>query len=531
MGFMNQITHVVYVMMENRSLDNLLGWLYKDSSPKNFYPAGNKAPYNGLLPQQYYNPAYKWDDEIGTYYACPIPNWADSDRVPAYDPNEAMVEYGLCPLDDKHWVGVMNQLYGNQNTISAMPNKGEDSPMLGFLQDYYADYMTDWRGLDILWTYTPMSQAKNINALAYNFAVSDRWFCSVPTQTNPNRAFSLCGTSLGRERNASCTAVEQFDVPTLINKLAEPGGSTKGKTWGLYFEETWHKTRQDKEVCYTEYTFPRIAKAPRGKIAKLEQFYTDLNTKNLPEFTFIEPKWGYGKGEFYTQGNDYHPPTYIKNGDEFLLKVYQKIRDSSYWRDTLLIVTFDEHGGTYDHVAPPWTAVNPDGKHGTKYDFSFEQYGARVPTLLISPYIAPQTVFRKPEGHPHEFDHTSIIATLLRWAGVDNLAEAGLGKRVACAPTFEGVLSNSRVNATTRDPRSPPYVAVAQEEGGADSSAGASRATESLDDLFRGIPYTSARAIIVRSKCREDIEAGVRKYKQDPDYFAASLEAGELPHW
>ena len=105
------------------------------------------------------------------------------------------------------WNGVLNQLFGDQDVIQGLPVPELGTPRArGYLQDYYSYFMVDWQGLDILWTYTP-DQLPVINSLARAFAVSDRWFCSVPSQTNPNRAFSLCGTSLGRESNQSICAV------------------------------------------------------------------------------------------------------------------------------------------------------------------------------------------------------------------------------------------------------------------------------------------------------------------------------------
>src|SRR5262249_10238759 len=78
---------------------------------------------------------------------------------------------------------------------------------------------------------------------------------------------------------------------------------------------------------------------------------------------------------------------------------------------------FDEHGGTYDHVPPPWGAQNPDGLNGDETGFKFDLFGARVPTILVSPFVPPSTVFRAREedikNHKYPFDHTSFIKTLL----------------------------------------------------------------------------------------------------------------------
>lgn len=514
---MPQIQTVVHLMLENRSLDDLLGWLYTNGYAQYFYPPSNTNAFDGLYVGLYSNP---YDGVLGlkTYPVTPIPTKYQDKRIPAYDPYEAMVE-------GSEWNGVMNQLYGDQDIIQGMPATGTAPGMQGFLQDYYAKYMVSYQGLDILWTYSS-SQAPNINTLAANFAVSDRWFSSVPTQTNPNRAYSLCGTSLGREANANLKAVEQFDAPTLFNVLGNAG-----KTWGLYYDQHWQHHQ-----CYTQYTFPQLTSAPNGEIDKLKKFFKRAKDGTLPAFTYLEPKWGYGKGSFYVQGDDYHPPTHIQNGESFLLEVFNALRNSPQWDHMLFVVTFDEHGGTYDHVAPPWGAVNPDGINGTKWGFNFQQYGARVPTLLISPYVAPGTVFREPEGSAQPYDHTSFITTMLLWAGIDP-ATAGLGNRVAAAPSFDGVLWPNIVNEFTLGPADAADGKVLQRPlpvamPDVPDYAGLGAAPEALvldEHLFDGVSFASVREIINNSASLEDVHAWIAKYHANPEAFEAALAAGRTP--
>jgi hypothetical protein len=110
------------------------------------------------------------------------------------------------------------------------------------------------------------------------------------------------------------------------------------------------------------------------------------------------------------------------------------LRAGPDWNETLLVITFDEHGGLFDHASPPY-AVNPwpnDVNDGFRYDLM----GVRVPTILVSPWIQEKTVFRSPT--PVAYDATSFMATLLHWYGIPQ-ARWGLGERVRHAPTFEGV--------------------------------------------------------------------------------------------
>jgi phospholipase C len=504
---MPQIKNIVFLMLENRSLDNVLGWLYRGGTdrPQSVYPAASSPDYDGLATGKYANPSYIWTGAVRSYPVTAVPDGlgADADRVPAYDPYEELKAEG--------WKGVMNQIFGNQDLLRHLPAPNDERRMLGFLQDYYAGYMIGWQGLDSLWSYTP-AQLPTINALARQYAVSDRWFCSVPSQTNPNRAFSLCGTSLGRESNANLFADEQFDATTVFNALA-----AAGKSWGLYFTDVWKQSKS-----YTEYTFPWISKAVgNSEIGPLDAFYRRAADGTLPAFTYLEPTWGYGKGVFFKQGTDMHPPTHVLPGDNFLGDVYRAVRDGKQWNETLLIVTFDEHGGTYDHVGPPWGAINPDGKQGAS-GFDFNLLGVRVPTLLISPFVAPGTVFRAPGDSAMPFDHTSFIKTLLLWAGVDPAA-VSMGRRMPQAPTFDGVLAGAPVNdalvaLAALTPMQPANAAVPGSLEPPPAGAG-----QPLNDLFEGVSASVTRAILAIHENLADIVAAVAAYRADPERAEAAL--------
>lgn len=428
----DKIDHLVFLMLENRSLDSVLGWLYSDKQPQRFVGADTSPPYQGLQTGNYSN---QYDGRVipatnGTKGATGdawIP--AQPLRVPGFDPGE-------------EYAHVNQQLFGSQaHPTTTNPPYGTKAAMAGFAYDYDASYET-WDELDqIMEAYTP-AQLPILNGLAKAYAVSDTWYSSVPTQTNPNRAFSLCGTSLGRVNN-TWDAVEQFDTKTIWNALPT------STSWGIYYHDTWYDGQ-----CYTQYTFPRCGdELGSGEIEPIATFYDKARAGTLPRFTYLEPKWGYGMGKpdgsgffcgkifgkiYGSQGNDYHPPTWMGPGEFFVNQVYEAlIANAEAWERTLLIITFDEHGGTYDHVDPGWGAVTPDAHRGPD-GFAFDRYGVRVPTLLISPWIPAGTVFRS-SSSTLKLDHTSIPATVMKWCGVEPKA-AGLGDRVAVAPTFEDVV-------------------------------------------------------------------------------------------
>src|ERR1700758_1432683 len=167
-------------------------------------------------------------------------------------------------------------------------------------------------------------------------------------------------------------------------------------------------------------------------------------------YSFIEPN-------FLTDPNDYHPPHDVRKGEQFLSRIWNAVRNSPSWNDTLLIITFDEHGGTYDHVLPPTGAKTPDnasnpGQNG----FHFDRFGVRVPTILVSPWIEAGTVFRSNTNTL--LDHTSILATLRDWLAIpsDKMLPS---LRIAQAPTLEYVLTRTRPRTDKPSIQTPEPVA------------------------------------------------------------------------
>ena len=473
-----QVEHIVMLMLENRSLDNVLGWLYEGSRPKlNIPPAPGLPSYDGLIEGHYSLPLKPHFWSPVTDY--PIVKGAGSDgfTVPNLDPNEG-------------FPNVLNQCFGDATTsVKAEPPQGTFAAMKGFLQDFDADDDTWDETLQITKTYDNLNV---LTALARQYAISDRFYCSMPTQTNPNRAFSLCGTSLGRLVN-SFTSVEQFNTPTLFNALAKSGIDL-----GLYFHEIWWSGQ-----CYTQYSFPQINAVPRSQlsIAKIDEpkigFYDRVADGSLPAFCYIEPKWGYGIGPHsFKQGNDYHPPTNVLPGEKLVSSIFAALARSRLWDRCLFIVTFDEHGGTYDHHHLAWGAVNPGDPHSlAQKDFDFRLYGVRVPTLLISPFVPASTVFRAPAG-AQPYDHTSTIATLLKWQGIDP-AHAGLWHRVATASTWEDVLRATPVNEAIEvcapDEELPPT---------------------GFEALLDGVPAFVPRLVSERARTLESARGRIEEYRQ-----------------
>lgn len=161
----------------------------------------------------------------------------------------------------------------------------------------------------------------------------------------------------------------------------------------------------------------------------LNDFESKCISGNLPSYSFLEPNYG-GEGQ-----NDQHPPTDIRAGEKLIADLYNMIKSSPVFDKTMFIITYDEHGGTYDHVAPPGGAKNPYTDERAGQDgFLFNRFGVRVPCVVINPYIKKGLIAR-PDGYI-PFDHSSIIKTV---QNCFNLA-GYLTERDKAAPDFSCLL-------------------------------------------------------------------------------------------
>ncbi|WP_322049445.1 alkaline phosphatase family protein [Paraburkholderia sp. J67] len=366
MNDLSKIKHVVVLMLENRSFDNVFGFLRPAGDGFDGL-AGAACPGNNGIPP--------WQTEPGS----------DCSTMPDPDPGES--------FDD-----ITGQLYGT-DVVNGVP------PMSGFVDNYEKHHGT---ANAIMHCFTP-NDLPVLSQLANSFAISDRWFASAPCQTWPNRFFAHAGTANGYENNT----LDGFPFPmqTIFNEL-------QGVVpWKIYFHD-----------------FPQAALLSRlwpyfANFRPFDRFIQDAAAGQLPAYAFIEPMYYPGT----ELPNDMHPPHNVQLGEALVARVYNAVRSSPNWTSTLLIVVFDEHGGCFDHVAPP--AATPPEPARPKQNFAFDRYGVRVPAVLISPYTAAGTVLRPAGNTP--FDHTSIISTVRNCFGI-----AGpLTARDAAAPDLSGALN------------------------------------------------------------------------------------------
>lgn len=356
------IKTIVYLMMENRSYDHLIG-----------ARALEGMLVDGQIPGGRTNL-----DSAGKSVAA----------FAAADDHNAAVS-SVCDADPPHgW-----------DPSHASFNSGA---MDGFVKAYEADHPT-------ISPVAPMKYLQRANvpvtwALADQYTVCDRWFCSVMGPTLPNRAYWHAGTSFGIDNNTE--VLQKFGsgvpVPTIYNRLQEANVD-----WAYYFGSLAVVSLLDHPGPYQLDLGPndgtgrirRFGDSARGN----GQFFDDAAAGKLPPVVYIDPAFG---------ANDDHPPVHPILGQELIASVYTALAKSPQWNNILFVVTYDEHGGYYDHVAPPTTSDDTLAKFGKP---GFEQLGFRVPAIVMGPYAKQRYVSTV------QYDHTSALKHLQNQFGLGGL--------------------------------------------------------------------------------------------------------------
>ncbi|TCP59620.1 phospholipase C [Tumebacillus sp. BK434] len=417
---LEKIEHLVVLMLENRSFDNLAGWLYDKKNP----PPRGQA-FEGLSGKRFSNPI-----------PAGVPG-ADRKRVSA---GRGSHDLHPDPEPGEPYEHVNVQLYGEQAAADPLP---EIAPMNGFVRDYINILQSLGRPVQyenykiIMDSFMPQ-QVPVFSELARQYAICDRWFCAVPSQTWTNRSFFHAATSSGLTDNAPYVNWIANDSATIFDRMSEAG--QQGLNWKVYYD------RQNQLPLTLLIHFPRLLKYRRTNFCTLDAFYRDAAAGALPSYAFLEPQFlNYDGGR-----NDQHPPYSVAEGERLIRDVYRAVRNGKGWEKTLLVITYDEHGGCFDHVPPPRVAPPqphaPSGQHG----FRFDRLGVRVPTLLVSPYIEAGTVYRAQDENGQEvpLDHCSVIKTITKRWGLQPLTV-----RDEAAYDLSGVLT--RKTPRTDDPVLP----------------------------------------------------------------------------
>ncbi|MBZ5655392.1 MAG: alkaline phosphatase family protein [Acidobacteriia bacterium] len=358
---LDNLRHIVVLMMENRSFDHMLGCLKAVDSR-----------IDGITDQL-----------------------SNPDAKGAAVKPQPLAEFQgqLEPDPDHHFPAVDLQIFGGDTSPGRVAN------MQGFVKSYF-NQQRDVKHSQKIMYYFAQDQLPVLTTLALEFAVFNRWFASIPGPTICNRAFAHYGTSFGRVDMNLLYVGEPFKsiYDRLIN--AHPKHTAK-----LYYYDTASSTMEITNLLQNQ---PEL-------FGTYQQFLRDCSKGTLPDYSFVEPNYSDHDSDIGAEAaNDQHPDHNVQSGELFIASVYNAIKQNpDLWKSTALLVVYDEHGGIYDHVVPPacpqdqFTA--PPNDTGTGTEFKFDRLGVRVPAILISPWIPKGTVIDR------TFDHASIPATITKF--------------------------------------------------------------------------------------------------------------------
>jgi phospholipase C len=350
---LDNLRHLVVLMMENRSFDHMFGGLK---------PA---HPDIDIWPHGYTNP-----DTQGKEIS-PQP--------------KAEYQGQLDPDPNHDFAPVNEQIF----------NGGPTPDMRGFIQSYFKQRKNVKSSHRIMYYFKP-DQLPVLSNLALEYVVFNRWFASIPGPTLCNRAFAHYGTSFGHVG----MELKYFghSIKSIYERLRAGGRTTK-----LYYFDRASSTLELVNLLQDQ---PQI-------FATYEQFLADCHAGTLADYAFVEPNYSDHDGLI---ASDQHPDHHVAEGERFIASIYMAIKSNpALWPNSALLITYDEHGGIFDHVQPP----SPDGKDdnfeapadktGTGQPFKFDRLGVRVPAILVSPWVTKGRVVNE------VYEHASIPATATEW--------------------------------------------------------------------------------------------------------------------
>jgi phospholipase C len=381
---LSKIDHIVVLMMENRSFDHMLGFLSIDEGRTDI--EGLKAGLSNAVG--------------GVTY--PVHPATSTQLVKAQDPSHGSL------------------------SVAAQIAAGK---MSGFAQNYVATrpqppYRGDSPG--VVMAYHTAKQLPTYAYLADQFCVCDHWFCSVPGETMPNRCYAVTGSSGGHID--ALRPPQPYNLKSFCRHLDDSKVSWRWYSHD-YVPMLW---LIDPEYGLSEETIP--AYFNQKDVFGHASFLDHATKGDLPAVSWIDPNFidlSFGPAG----SNDDHPPSDLHAGQKLVLELFDAVVQGPAWKKTLLLITYDEHGGFYDHVPPP--ACKDDTP-------TLRKLGPRVPAIVVSPWVGKQQVTKT------VFDHTSIIKTILaRFCRKSDGTVPDMGARVRAAHHLGGCLTETTARPAT----------------------------------------------------------------------------------
>jgi phospholipase C len=416
------VKHVVVLMMENRSFDQMLGYLSKH---------GRVPDVNGLKGGEVNydergqaHESFEWGDEQTSFH--PPQDRSGKILDPCHGPG--CVKEQLQTFRGQSPGGYVKNFLGRRNK-----------------QGKTIEVPDEYRGLPM--GYYSEKHLPVYDLLARKYGICDAWHSSVPGDTWPNRLYAMAGREGKRvippllqrlrARFRSASLVSQlanaplYDVPAFTRQL-------QLQQWRWYSHDpatlraadaeyrNFRDLNRDNFTYFDRKRMSVVTKALEGAIVELrDSFLDDAAKGQLRDVSWIDPNFIDLK-VLDPNSNDDHPPADVRAGQSLVLETYEALVKSPAWEDTLLVITYDEHGGFYDHVMPPPAA---DGDYGT--------LGVRVPALVVGPRV-------KQGACHHVLEHTTLISTILRrFARYPEDALGAMPKRVQEAPHLGLVLEDA----------------------------------------------------------------------------------------
>ncbi len=419
----SKIKHVFVLMFENRSFDHMLGFSGLTGTDA---VTGQPTSIDGLT-----------GSEVNSYNGVTYPVVRGAPDRALHDPPHG-------------FPGVLEQLCGEgAQYVSGAPYPPINNS--GYVSAHARSHPEEPDGA--MRCFTP-DQLPVLTALAREFAVCDRWFCSMPGPTEPNRWFVHAATA-GFFDESPTHAEYAKAFPSPWSGIAFPQGTIfdrlreRGHKWRIYACDSFPNAAMLKGVSRT-FDIDDFD----------DDFAEDVASPSYDAaYTFIEPS--YDVFSDYEGGNSHHPLGSVKAGEMLIKKTYEALRRSPIWESSLLIVTYDEHGGFYDHVVPP--ATRGTGSRGRKYGFTFDQLGPRVPAIVVSPLIPRNLIDHR------LYEHSSVVATVARLFGLKEVGRAPFASDLKPLATLDAprsdapmTLPNPMGTTRARIVKTPFEVAVAK---------------------------------------------------------------------